>query len=249
MAIRRPTPAELGLELTIAIVALTAPYEHFVCVSDRMISHDDILAADDDAFIKNVGLSKNWSVAFSANKIENILPLLDKVRSKIAHPAETLDGDKLQEYFATSISEMIRADFFNRRIARYGYSSLELFRRQGQDELGTHFFELCRELDAAELGVEFIVYGYNQWQVPQLFEVSGTGQVIDRMALRYAVVGSGHWMASASLKRKPLAIDFDSMVYRLLEAKFSAETASGVGKPTTVTFNRLDRPAESRVQQ
>jgi hypothetical protein len=65
--------------------------------------------------------------------------------------------------------------------------------------------------------------------------------VIDRMALRYALVGSGYWMASASLKRKPLALDFDSMVYRLLEAKFSAETASGVGKRTTVSFMRPDQ--------
>jgi hypothetical protein len=241
MRTRRPTSAEMGDEVTIAIVALTAPSENFICVSDRMISHDDILPADDNALIKNLALSQNWSVAFSANKIENALPLLERVRSQIVHPADTLSADLLQDYFTDSIGEVIRTDFFNLRLRRYGYGSMNQFRREGQADLGEHFFELCRELDSAELGVEFIVYGYEgAYRGPCLFEINGKGQVIDRMALRYAVVGSGYWMASASLKRKPLAIDFDSMLYRVLEAKFSAETASGVGKTTTVTFKRRD---------
>jgi hypothetical protein len=233
----------MGLEVTIAIVALTAPYGHFVCVSDQMISHDDILPADESALIKSLQISKNWSVTFSANKIERVLPLLDMVSGKMERDAGTLAGEapQLQEYFTSSISETIQRDFFNRRLARYGYRDIEVFRRQGRDELGDHFFELCRELDEAELGAEFIVYGYDQTNTPRLFEVTGKGEVIDRMALRYAVVGSGYWMASASLKRKPLAIDFDSMVYRLLEAKFSAETASGVGRRTTVKFKRPDQ--------
>ena len=95
---RRPTPAEMGDVVTIAIVALTAPYEHFICVSDRMISHDDILPADDNALIKNQQLSYNWSVTFSANKIENVLPLLGKVRSKISDLAKSLNERELQQY-------------------------------------------------------------------------------------------------------------------------------------------------------
>ena len=237
---RRPTPAEMGNIVTIAIVALTAPYGHFVCVSDQMISHDDILLADESALIKSFQISNNWSVAFSANKIENVLPLLETVHDKIKLPADTLGATQLQGYFTSSISEMIQRDFFNRRLARYGYRDIEVFRRQGRDELGDHFFELCRELDEAELDAECIVYGYDPTRTPRLFEVTGKGEVIDRMALRYAVVGSGYWMASASLKRRPLAIDFNSMVYRLLEAKFSAETASGVGRRTTVKFKRPD---------
>jgi hypothetical protein len=239
---RRPTPAELGDVLTIAIVALTAPMGHFVSVSDQMISYDDTLPADESALIKNLQLTKNWSVAFAANKIENILPLLDKVRSRIKHPAENLEAIKLQEYFTTSIAEMIRTDFFNQRLARYAYRDIDAFLQFGKDQLGDIFFELCRELNEADLGVELIAYGYESGaHDPQIFEVNGKGQVIDRMALRYAVVGSGFWMASASLKRKPLDITFEPMVYRLLEAKFSAETASGVGKRTTVSFKRPDQ--------
>jgi hypothetical protein len=155
-----------------------------------------------------------------------------------------LEASNLQGYFTSSIAEMIRADFFNRRLARYGYRDLEAFLQHGKDQLGDIFFELCRELNEADLGAEFIVYGYESGaHDPQLFEADGKGQIVDRMAFRYAVVGSGYFMASASLKRNPFAsIDFDSMVYRTLEAKFSAETASGVGKLwTTVKFKRPDQ--------
>lgn len=239
---RRPTPAEMGEVVTVAIVALTAPYAQFICVSDQMISHDDTLPADESALIKSMQLTRNWSVTFAGNKIENVLPLLGRVGRKIERPGDNLEVSKLREYFTSSIAEMIREDFFNRRLARYGYRDIEVFRRHGRDELGDHFFELCRELDESDLGVEFIVYGYeSSAHDPQILEIDGKGQVIDRMTLRYAVVGSGYHMASASLKRKPLAIDFDSMVYRLLEAKFSSETASGVGKRTTVKIKRPDQ--------
>jgi hypothetical protein len=109
--IRRPTPAEMGDEVTIAVVALTAPHGYFVSVSDQMISHDDILPADDSAIIKTLQIAGNWSVAYSANKIENVLPLLDKVRAKLK---ETVEADELQHHFAASISDMIQRDFFNR---------------------------------------------------------------------------------------------------------------------------------------
>jgi hypothetical protein len=239
MMTRRPTPAEMGDEVTIAVVALTTPRDYFICVSDRMISHDDILPADDNALVKNLALSANWSVAFSATKIENALPLLDKVRQKIPLKKD-ISEEELQQHFTSLIADKIKNDFFNERISRYGYANMEDFRQEGLAQLGDHFFELCRELDKAEIGVEFIVYGYNSRLIPSLFEVTGKGNVIDRMALRYAVVGSGYWMASASLKRKPLTMHFDSMMYRTLEAKFSAETASGVGKRTTVTIKRPD---------
>jgi hypothetical protein len=59
---------------------------------------------------------------------------------------------------------------------------------RGRDELGDHFFELCRELDGADLGAELVVYGYQTGaHDPQIFEIDGKGQIIDRMALRYAV--------------------------------------------------------------
>ena len=118
-----------------------------------------------------------------------------------------------------------------------------MFRSQGKEQLGDHFYELLRELDKFESGVELIVYGYDQDMQPRLFEVNQNGEIIDQMIKRYAIIGSGWSMASGALTIKPLStIDFDSMMYRVLEAKFCSETAAGVGRTTTVTIKRQNQP-------
>ena len=42
---RRPTAAELGLEVTIGIVARSVPDSYFVAVADQMLSYADIFPA------------------------------------------------------------------------------------------------------------------------------------------------------------------------------------------------------------
>jgi hypothetical protein len=50
----------------------------------------------------------------------------------------------------------------------------------------------------------------------------------------YAAIGSGTLMALASLNKKPLGLTLPDAIYRILDAKFSAETAKDVGKTTHV---------------
>jgi hypothetical protein len=239
MTDRRPTPAEMGDEVTIAIVAVTQPLGHFVSVTDRMVSYDDILPAEENAVVKDVRLSRNWSVAFAADDVDDALALVHKIRDPIW--PNDLEVAQLKQHFATCIFDTLQIDFFNRHLGRYGYKSVEHFRKEGYSELGQHYFDLCRELDKADIGASFIVYGYDVHHIPHLFEIDGQGRITDhRMAVPYAVIGTGYSIASASLKLKPMPWDFDSVVYRLLQAKFSAETATGVGKPTTVMFKRPD---------
>jgi hypothetical protein len=52
--------------------------------------------------------------------------------------------------------------------------------------------------------------------------------------LGYAVTGSGSWMATAALRRKKMPYNLAETAYRVLDAKYSAETAPGVGRSTTV---------------
>ena len=238
MACRRPTPAELGLDVTIAIVAMTISWEIFICVSDRMVSHDDQMAAADNAVIKNLALSRGWSVAYSANDLKYVFPIVENVRAKMS---DTNSVDDIKLLFSQAFSEIIRSEFTNKHLRRYGYNTVEEFRRDGRNDLGDHFFDLCRILDSSDLATSFIVYGYDNQAAAHLFEVSSTGEITDRRILRYAVIGSGYSMAAASLRRKKMTFEFKFTIYRLLEAKFSAETASGVGRSTTMTIKRRGR--------
>jgi hypothetical protein len=78
-----------------------------------------------------------------------------------------------------------------------------------------------------------LVYGFDKKGSSHIFVVANPGFSTDHDLLGYAVIGSGTYMATASLRRKRMPYDRASVAYRLLEAKFSAETASGVGASTT----------------
>jgi hypothetical protein len=193
----------------------------------------------DNALMKNSWLNGEWSVAYSANDLKYVRPLMVSVRNKIGNNNKVSYGD-LKKYFAEAYAEVTKVEFLDKPLRRYGFQSVEEFRQQGQQELGDKFFEFCRELDNSELAAtSFIVYGYDENKHSHLFEVSSSGET-DRKMLSYAVIGSGYSMATASLRRKPLTYEFKSTIYRLLEAKFSAETASGVGEATTVIIKRRE---------
>lgn len=120
------------------------------------------------------------------------------------------------------------------------------FRKEGRADLGDQYFELLRELSEDTLAdTTFIVYGNDANYAPHLFEVSPPGTISDRRQLRYAVIGSGIYMANASLRSKPLDFaSLDAITYRLLAAKFSAETATGVGKSTTLSIKAFGQGDE-----
>ena len=57
----------------------------------------------------------------------------------------------------------------------------------------------------------------------------------------YAAIGSGTLMALAALNKKPIGPTLADTVYRVVDAKFSSETARDVGKKTHVITLNKDR--------
>ena len=112
---------------------------------------------------------------------------------------------------------------------------------EGRDDLGDHFAELCLELGRFDLGTSFLLFGHDHQKHGKLFQIESPGRVFDQNAIKFSVIGSGHDMAMASLRwPPPLNFLLEDTIYRLLEAKFSAETATGVGKRTTVVLRNND---------
>ena len=70
------------------------------------------------------------------------------------------------------------------------------------------------------------------------------GVIVDQDLIGISVAGSGQMIAMGSLMaNSPAGLgDLESTIYRLLEAKFASEVASGVGRATTVmTFSKDDK--------
>lgn len=232
-----PTPAELGYEVTIAMAAMTTPDGYIVTVSDRMISYDDVTQAVDNAVLKSQSIARNWGAMFAAADARLFMPFTRRAIDRISARGDNAHEfvDIVKEEAAAAYQDIFEAEFTARFLSRLRIDSVSEFRKNGLNELGPEVFhELNNELLKFDVGMQLLCHGFASNGYPYIFQIDNPGRVIDENIFRYSVIGSGYWMASASLRRRPLTGDLADTIYRLLEAKFSAETASGVGRATTV---------------
>jgi hypothetical protein len=227
----------LGRDVTIAIAAVVpkSDREHIVTVSDARLSHGEIIPAD-DATMKNRKLAEKWGMMFAAEDSSAFIPVFSDAYSSLQRIEEGIiaDGDvrdAVQKAYENEFNER----FFRQHLSRFGYSDISDFRRNGFGELGKDTYsEYARALASFDLGLELLVYGFAPSGYPRLFEVANPGSVVSHDLRGYATIGSGSLMALAALNRKPLIPDLADTIYRLLDAKFSSETARDVGKKTHV---------------
>ena len=234
------TPEELGLDVTIGIAAI-APIERvIVSVSDRMISFGDYTQAIDNGALKSPTIAEKWGLVW-AGYVHEVWPILEKVRQKLEGPRGTnWSSEKVKTAFNEAYAECFQHEFTTRELAKYGYKSVDDFKSKGRQELGDYFHDLLISLSKFSLNAQFVVYGFEDEDdhYPTIFEVDSPGFITDHHQLNYAAVGSGSMMALAALRRRSLEhLSLPQILYRLLEAKFSAETATGVGKTTTVMLH------------
>jgi hypothetical protein len=225
--------ADFGLDVTIAIAAITVPDGYIVTVSDRMISWGDYTPAEDSAALKNRKVGKKWGLMFAADDANMFLPIVLATSDRLGN--EEHDLEAVQSVISDVYKQKFDSEVTSRYLVRYGFRNVAEFRAVGLAQFGNEkFLEICEAIDKFDLGITLLGYGYDKKKTPHIFEVANPGIVTSHDLLGYAVIGSGYFMASASLRRKPLKPDLEAVIYRLLEAKFSAETASGVGKASSV---------------
>jgi hypothetical protein len=205
-----------------------------------MISFGDAYPADDNAIVKAIYLSEQWTGAWATNRLHAILPIVEETRRRLDRTA-LWAAREAAEAMASAYAEFAQREFVSLRLSQYGYKTIEEFREKGRTELGEHFIELCIELDRFDMHTSFLLFGHDEQKHGKLFQIEHPGHVIDCNALKYAVIGSGYDMAMASLRwPPPLTFLLEDTIYRLLEAKFSAESATGVGSATTVVLRNRD---------
>lgn len=227
--------------MTVGIAAITVPDSYIVTVSDRMLSSGATVQATDNATLKARKIAKRWALMFAADDANLFLPIIRSCSEFLATRGEDHDLHTVQDAVVTAYTGLFDAEFTSRYLARYNISSISAFRGIGLTQFGQERFDrVCDEIDRFDLGISLLCYGYDTGKIPHIFEVSNPGKVTNHDLLGYAVIGSGWYMATASLRRKKLPPDLAMMIYRLLEAKFSAETAPGVGKSTTLLTMNSD---------
>jgi len=234
-----PSRCELGPSVTVCIASFTrygTGDGEIVAVADRMLSDANDLVQGTEDTLKVRKVSKTWALMFSGDG-NLFLPIVEAVQNRIGKPDEPPDLYQVQDAVAKVYAAKFDAEFTARYLARYGISGISTFRQSGLAEFGQERFEyICGEVDKFDLDITLLGYGFDKDSAPHIFEVGNPGAVINHDLLGYAAIGSGIYMAIAALRRKKMPYHRNAVVYRLLEAKFAAETASGVGHKGTVCF-------------
>jgi hypothetical protein len=238
-----------GHEMTVAIVAFPPSKTEIVTVSDQRLSYGEIIPAADEGTMKNIKMTRKWSMMFAAedataftpvsNKTFEILAKLDMPDSEHKFLQRDFTAEMVMDAARQAYEKEFNERFFRDKLARFGFADISEFRKFGYAEMGKDLYhQYSMDLAKFDLGLEILVYGFDEAGTRTVFEVANPGKIINHTMRRYAAIGSGTLMALAALNKKPLGPTLADTIYRVLDAKFSSETARDVGKKThVITLN------------
>jgi 20S proteasome alpha/beta subunit len=192
----------------------------------------------------NIKIAQKWGMMFAAEDATAFTPVIDETMRIL----KDLEPDPTEPYAKRDFSlaalmgaaqqayqKEFSERFFRENLARFGFADIAEFRRSGYAEMGKDLYhQYSMELAKLDLGLELLIYGFDDNGQKAIFEVANPGKIINHSLRRYAVIGSGSLMALAALNKKRLGPTLPDTIYRLLDAKFSSETARDVGKKTHV---------------
>jgi 20S proteasome alpha/beta subunit len=232
-------------EMTVGIAGFTSTRQFVVTVSDARLSHGEIIPAADDATMKNRRIAGKWGMMFAAQDSSAFIPVLTSVQETLQFTGSAdnpnFNDVEVKKAALEAYEKEFNERFFREHLARWGFSNVQDFRKNGFAELGKDLYgEYADKLAKFDLGLELLIYGYGNDGFRHLFEVANPGKVVSHNLRGFAAIGSGSWMALAALNRKPVAASLADTIYRLLDAKFSSETASGVGRRTHIIIMSSD---------
>jgi len=222
----------------------------FVTVSDKRITWGEGgTPADDEGTLKNAMIAKHWGMMFSTDNMHPVAKLYEDVRRRLEPQKNTLNQTIVRSAVEAAYRAAFEERFVGERLSRYGFRSMEQFRNEGMDVFGPALMEkFSKEIDNYYLGstisLSLLIYGFDSppplgWQ--HIFIVENPGVAQDCDMFGYAIIGSGHAPALAALLSKRFTKPtLTEAIWRLCEAKFSAEAAYAVGKETHVILLKED---------
>jgi ATP-dependent protease HslVU (ClpYQ) peptidase subunit len=231
---KQPSPADFGFGVTIGIAARSLVDACFVLVSDRRVTlgEENLIPAADNAMLKELFIVRRWRALFAGDTAYAV-PIVDRVREKLKPIVEAPTGAQVKTAFREAFQEEYRMHAADEILSRYNLT-FEEFKKAGR-ALGAGLNEVMEELKAFRLGITFLVCGFSETQYAQMFCITDPGRIRELHQMDYWAIGSGVYHALSALTGRPIAsLPISEVVYRCCEAKFVAESASGIGPDTTV---------------
>jgi hypothetical protein len=240
-------PISWGNRMTVCISAICqeGKDKSIVMASDQMISMGGYTGGD-SVTVKLDPLYFHWWSQFSANDVSAILPVYENIRKRDASDSR---GKQLRA--VTDVAEMCKDAYKAGRLGRiqdevlaeHGMTWEDL--KEGPKRLNERDFQMLSErIRRFNLELEMLVAGFDERKEPHIFTVSNPGTANFYDKLGFWAIGSGQPNALAALFACEYRSEHHSLeecVAKVLSAKFSAESAQGVGKSTfLIVYNDKD---------
>jgi hypothetical protein len=229
--IPKPRPADWGFGMTVCIAAVCDG--GLIGVSDRMISMSGYFSGDRMAR-KVDWMGGNWMSMLAGDDISQAIPIYETV------------GQLNPEKNLNSIVAASKTTYKKQRIQiiedsilpQYGLETMAEYKTIGKQVLAEDSqYELALRIKQCSIGCEFLISGFDDEGDSHIFTLRNPGTCEFYNKLGFWAIGSGQQQAISSLFASKYS-RYDPIEYaisKILGAKFTAESATGVGK-STFTF-------------
>jgi len=223
-----PKLSDWGYGVTTCIAAISVD-RAIVTASDTRMAFGSELSVED--VIKLEGIYGEWAGLIAGEDISQAPFVIERAR-EILRRKKTMTllvvKNALRKAFQEQLVELVETEFLGTLRIR-----LKDFRKKRYERLDP---ELYRAVKKAELGCRFLMYGFDENEVPHIFDVGDPGgKAESRDKPGFWAIGNGKRTALtflAQMGQSSEAMRQDATIYNVLAAKFASETASDVGKDT-----------------
>ncbi len=227
------------MTVCIAAIAGSPPdNEYVVTACDRMVATQDMSA--DAVATKSHFIAQDWGLMWSAEDASYVTPIWRMTQSALYEDRLHVHCDQVAGTVAKAYQRQLQEEATAKYLARYGLS-MERFLTDGARLFPqAQYEEMHREIRAVRLGCDFLGFGFDDQA--HIFRVSDPGKITYEDEVGFAAIGSGWYSAISTLFFHSVnrAMELWEVVYHVLEAKFMAESAPGVGSETFAEISSLD---------
>lgn len=223
--------------MTVCVAGMAEAGKSLVLSCDSMISTGDF--SGDHVAFKLYPLAAPtgvWSAMMCGDDISHVWPVIQAANDRlIAIQADLLTSEAVGRAFAGAYQAVRRAYAQDQVLSSFDIT-IEQFRADGPRIFGDSYREVAGDLTRVDLGCQFLVAGFDRDGDGHILEIDNPGVVKNHDPVGFWAIGSGAQSALGILFFHSMRGDLplSQVLYHICEAKFTAETALGVGKHTTV---------------
>jgi len=228
-------PPIRGCGVTVCIASIAESGRSIVVATDQMVSMTTVSA--DHTVVKGDFMGVSWFAMWAGDDITVIPAIIKIARDKLEG-----EDSKSFNWTATQVAAALSSAYQQetRTRAEGEYLSpfgldLDGFLSRGSRIFESEYAARLQAIEHFDLGITFLVAGYTAL-TPSIFTVGRRGLVRYFNKPGFWVIGSGETLAlgALALRRHNTLRTTQETLYSVLEAKFAAELAPGVGQHTTV---------------